>query len=89
MAEVRRYMFDPRAGTLSREEDGAKMMLSVVGELVPAADYNDLAAELAAEKENARRGWELFETFRKKYAELRFPGMTGVVTTADRGGEHG
>lgn len=44
--------------------------------------YDALAAELAAEKENARRGWELAGTWRKKYAELRFPGMTGEVHLA-------
>ena len=42
----------------------------------------ELEAELAAEKENSARGWELFWRFRKKYAELRFPGMTAEVHAA-------
>jgi hypothetical protein len=46
MSEVRRYLFDARAGTLSRYEDGAKMLLSADGELVPSADYDALAAQL-------------------------------------------
>lgn len=36
MSDVKRYTFDARAGTLTRYEDG---------ELVPAADYDALAAE--------------------------------------------
>ena len=61
------------------------------------ARIRELEAELAAEKENSARGWELFERFRKKYAELRFPGMTAEVHAAlvpkeppaqNRGGEH-
>jgi hypothetical protein len=42
----------------------------------------ELEAALAAEKENARIGWANFETFRRKYAEIRFPGMTGEVHSA-------
>lgn len=41
---VRRYMFDARAGTLSRYEDGALMILSADGEVVPASDYDALRA---------------------------------------------
>ena len=38
-----------------------------------------LEAALAAEKDNAARGWELFQTFHRKYAELKYPGMTGEI----------
>jgi hypothetical protein len=51
-------------------------------ELELKARIRELEAALAAEKENARIGWANFETFRKKYAEIRFPGMTGEIHSA-------
>ena len=44
-------------------------------------EIKGLRTELAQVKADRDRGWDLYERFRKKYAELRFPGMTGRVRT--------
>ena len=64
---------------------GDDIPLTINQDTHPAAllkRIRELEAALAAEKENARIGWANFETFRRKYAEIRFPGMTGEVHSA-------
>jgi hypothetical protein len=72
---VRRAEYDALAAELSAYKEAHEKSCPFV------ARIRELEAALAAEKENSARGWELFQTFRKKYAELRFPGMTGEVHT--------
>jgi len=63
-------------------QDWQKIEKQVARIAVLESRVERLEAELASEKENSRRGWELFEKYRKKYAELRYPNMTGEVHAA-------
>ena len=85
-------------GELLEEESGADVYGEANGlTVVLATDYDaaiaraeaaekrvvELEARLTVEVANSKRGWELFEQFRKKYAEIRFPGLVNQIYLAE------